>query len=81
MSHTLQSMLVADWEEFWDRAQALGERRVDVKDKKVKAHTSDEALASKGRQAGNWLADHWADQGAQACQLTEREVRPIMKKD
>eukprot|EP00973_Karenia_brevis_P048420 6719223-Karenia_brevis.AAC.1 len=26
IAHTLQSMLVADWGELWDRAQALRER-------------------------------------------------------
>eukprot|EP00973_Karenia_brevis_P013816 1874518-Karenia_brevis.AAC.1 len=26
MTHTLQSMLVADWEELWDRVQALRDR-------------------------------------------------------
>eukprot|EP00973_Karenia_brevis_P086733 12025915-Karenia_brevis.AAC.1 len=49
--------------------------------KKVKAHTTDEAIASKEQQAGNWLADSFADKGALACQLTDSEVRPIMKKD
>eukprot|EP00973_Karenia_brevis_P025369 3500978-Karenia_brevis.AAC.1 len=64
-------MLVSDWEELWDRVQALRDRGVGVHINKVKAHISDEHLASKEQQAGNWLADHWADQRAQACQLTE----------
>eukprot|EP00973_Karenia_brevis_P058683 8172861-Karenia_brevis.AAC.1 len=74
-------MLVTDWEELWDMALALRSRGVDGRIKNVKALTSDEALASKEQQAGNWLANKRADQGAQACQLTESEVRPIMKKD
>eukprot|EP00973_Karenia_brevis_P015180 2075411-Karenia_brevis.AAC.1 len=32
-------------------------------------------------QNGNWQADRFADLGAQACQLTEAETRPILKKD
>eukprot|EP00973_Karenia_brevis_P001678 228395-Karenia_brevis.AAC.1 len=49
--------------------------------KKVKAHTSDEAIATKEQQNGNWQADRFADMGAQACQLPEAEIRPILKKD
>eukprot|EP00973_Karenia_brevis_P052416 7282589-Karenia_brevis.AAC.1 len=49
--------------------------------RKVKAHTTDEALATKEQQNGNWQADRFADRGAQACQLTEAEIRPILKKD
>eukprot|EP00973_Karenia_brevis_P037639 5194239-Karenia_brevis.AAC.1 len=30
---------------------------------------------------GNWQADRFAEMGADACQLTESEIRPIMKKD
>eukprot|EP00973_Karenia_brevis_P041222 5703318-Karenia_brevis.AAC.1 len=46
-------VLVAGWEELWDRALALRSRGVEVKIKKVKAHTNDEALASTEQQAGN----------------------------
>eukprot|EP00973_Karenia_brevis_P013311 1808268-Karenia_brevis.AAC.1 len=74
-------MLVSNWEELWDRVQALDSRGTRLCIKKVKVHTSDDNIASKGQQAGNWLADHWADQGAQACHLTESEVRPIIRKD
>eukprot|EP00973_Karenia_brevis_P078637 10915413-Karenia_brevis.AAC.1 len=38
-------------------------------------------LASKEQQNGNGQADRFADLGAQACQLTESEIRFIMKKD
>eukprot|EP00973_Karenia_brevis_P061061 8490349-Karenia_brevis.AAC.1 len=42
--------------------------------KKVKAHATDEAVASKELQNGDWQADRPADIGAQACQLTEAET-------
>eukprot|EP00973_Karenia_brevis_P040671 5627251-Karenia_brevis.AAC.1 len=74
-------MLVTDWEEFWDRANALTARGITIQVKKVKAHTTDEALASKEQQIGNGLADRFADMGANTCQLTESERRPILKKD
>eukprot|EP00973_Karenia_brevis_P040737 5638123-Karenia_brevis.AAC.1 len=63
------------------RVQALYSRGINVHIKKVKAHTSDENVAAKEQQARNWLADHWADQGAQACQLTGSEIQPFLKKD
>eukprot|EP00973_Karenia_brevis_P051493 7149771-Karenia_brevis.AAC.1 len=81
VAHTLKSMLVIDWEEIWDRADAIIARGTRVEIKKVKAHTIDEALASKEQQAGNWLADSFADKGALACQLNEAETKPILKKD
>eukprot|EP00973_Karenia_brevis_P022661 3118924-Karenia_brevis.AAC.1 len=74
-------MLATDWEEIWEQAEAILNRGTIVRIKKVKAHTSDEALASKEVQNGNWQADRFADLGTQACQLTESEIRPIMKKD
>eukprot|EP00973_Karenia_brevis_P030087 4146907-Karenia_brevis.AAC.1 len=80
-THTMQSLLVTDWEEIWEQAEAILDRGTRVLIKKVKAHTSDEALASKELQNANWQADRFADLGAQACQLTESEVRPILKKD
>eukprot|EP00973_Karenia_brevis_P017295 2373034-Karenia_brevis.AAC.1 len=57
------------------------ERGTPVCIKKVKAHATDEAVASKELQNGNWQADRFADMGALACQLTEAETRPIQKKD
>eukprot|EP00973_Karenia_brevis_P000400 57406-Karenia_brevis.AAC.1 len=33
------------------------------------------------QQVGNWLADHFAVAGAQGCQLTASEIRPILRKD
>eukprot|EP00973_Karenia_brevis_P014182 1928854-Karenia_brevis.AAC.1 len=74
-------MLVTDWEEFWGRAHALTARRVTIQVKRVKAHTTDEALTSKEQQRGNGLADRFADMGASTCPLTENETRPILKKD
>eukprot|EP00973_Karenia_brevis_P003496 482852-Karenia_brevis.AAC.1 len=65
-SHTLQPLLVTDWEGFWEQADAIMERGTPVYIKEVKAHTSDEALASKELQNGNWQADRFADMGAQA---------------
>eukprot|EP00973_Karenia_brevis_P083299 11552081-Karenia_brevis.AAC.1 len=41
--HTLQSMLVKDWEDLWVQAEAITQRGISVFIKKVKAHTSDEA--------------------------------------
>eukprot|EP00973_Karenia_brevis_P026322 3630253-Karenia_brevis.AAC.1 len=72
-AHTLKSMLVTDWEEIWDKAEAIIARGTTVAIKKVKAHTTDEAIVSREQQAGNWLAISFADKGAQACQLTESE--------
>eukprot|EP00973_Karenia_brevis_P059645 8302210-Karenia_brevis.AAC.1 len=74
-------MLVTDWEDLWAQVDALRARNVPVRIKKVKAHTSDEALATKEQQDGNWQADKFADLGAQAAQLSEAEIRPILKKD
>eukprot|EP00973_Karenia_brevis_P091908 12409755-Karenia_brevis.AAC.1 len=34
MNHTLQSLLVADWEEFWDRVNALTARGTTIHMKK-----------------------------------------------
>eukprot|EP00973_Karenia_brevis_P062498 8689708-Karenia_brevis.AAC.1 len=62
-THTLQSMLVTDWEEIWEQAEAILERGTSVQIKNVKAHTSDEAQASKELQNGNWQADRLADLG------------------
>eukprot|EP00973_Karenia_brevis_P010187 1378979-Karenia_brevis.AAC.1 len=56
-THTLQSILVTDWEEVWEQAEAILDRGISVQIKKVKAHTSNEALASKELQNGNWQAD------------------------
>eukprot|EP00973_Karenia_brevis_P010303 1395966-Karenia_brevis.AAC.1 len=56
-------------------------RGTPVHIKKVKAHATDEAAESKELQNGNWQADRFAEIGAQACQLTESETRPILKKD
>eukprot|EP00973_Karenia_brevis_P004344 594161-Karenia_brevis.AAC.1 len=74
-------MLATDWEEIWEQAEAILDRGISVQIKKVKAHNSDEALACKELQNWNWQADRFADLGAEACQLTESEIRPIMKKD
>eukprot|EP00973_Karenia_brevis_P082721 11466761-Karenia_brevis.AAC.1 len=41
----------------------------------------DEALATREQQNGNWQAGRFAEMGAQACQLPEAEIRPILKKD
>eukprot|EP00973_Karenia_brevis_P086589 12006729-Karenia_brevis.AAC.1 len=60
-THTLQAMLATDWEEIWEQAEAILDRGTSVYVKKVKAHTSDQALASKGLQHGNWQADKFAD--------------------
>eukprot|EP00973_Karenia_brevis_P010860 1469462-Karenia_brevis.AAC.1 len=68
--HTLQSPLVTDWEDLWDQAEAISQRGTPIYIRKVKAHTSDEAVASREHQNGNWQADRFADMGAQACQLT-----------
>eukprot|EP00973_Karenia_brevis_P006196 844370-Karenia_brevis.AAC.1 len=38
-------------------------------------------MAAGEQQAGNWLADHFAYEGALECQLTDSEVQPIIKKD
>eukprot|EP00973_Karenia_brevis_P068550 9533545-Karenia_brevis.AAC.1 len=65
-THTLQSLLVTDWEEVWEQAEAILSRGTRVLVKKVKAHTTDEALASKELQNGNWQADRFVDLGAQA---------------
>eukprot|EP00973_Karenia_brevis_P085822 11904895-Karenia_brevis.AAC.1 len=72
-AHTLKSMLVTYWEEMWDKAEAIIARGTAVQIKKVKAHTTDEARASREQQAGNWLADSFADKGAQACQAHSKE--------
>eukprot|EP00973_Karenia_brevis_P010186 1378978-Karenia_brevis.AAC.1 len=56
-THTLQSLLVTDWEEIWEQAEAILDRGTSVQVKNVKAHTFDEALASKELQNGNWQAD------------------------
>eukprot|EP00973_Karenia_brevis_P008263 1117958-Karenia_brevis.AAC.1 len=45
-------MLVTDWEEFWVRTTALAARVVTTQVKKVKAHATDEAVASKEQQIG-----------------------------
>eukprot|EP00973_Karenia_brevis_P067253 9351833-Karenia_brevis.AAC.1 len=66
-------MLVTDWEEIWERAEAIIARGITINIKKVKAHTTDEATASKEQQAENQCADSFADKGALACQLTEFE--------
>eukprot|EP00973_Karenia_brevis_P042221 5845711-Karenia_brevis.AAC.1 len=42
-SHTLQSLLVTDWEDLWEQAEAIMERGTPVHIKKVKAHATDEA--------------------------------------
>eukprot|EP00973_Karenia_brevis_P060237 8381687-Karenia_brevis.AAC.1 len=34
-----------DWEEIWEQAEAILDRGIRVQIKKVKAHTSDKALA------------------------------------
>eukprot|EP00973_Karenia_brevis_P033401 4606558-Karenia_brevis.AAC.1 len=47
----------SDWDEIWDKAEAIIARGTTVQIKKVKAHTTDEAIASKGQQAWNWLVD------------------------
>eukprot|EP00973_Karenia_brevis_P032187 4437770-Karenia_brevis.AAC.1 len=73
-------MLVSDWGELWDRVEALNGRGTQVHVKRVKAHTSDVNVATVEQHAGNWLADHWADQRAQACQLTGSEIQPMLKK-
>eukprot|EP00973_Karenia_brevis_P086627 12012808-Karenia_brevis.AAC.1 len=79
---TPQPGMCTDWEDVWDRVDdALAERNVSVQVRKVKAHTSDQNIASYEQQAGNWLADHFADQGAYECQLKESEMRPILEKD
>eukprot|EP00973_Karenia_brevis_P028762 3965885-Karenia_brevis.AAC.1 len=80
-THTLQPMLATGWEEIWEQADAILDRGTRVQIKKVNAHTSDEALATKELQYWNWQADWFAEMGAEACQLTESEIRPIMKKD
>eukprot|EP00973_Karenia_brevis_P037554 5182083-Karenia_brevis.AAC.1 len=46
-AHTFKSMLVTDWEEIWDKAEAIIARGTTVQIKKVKAHTTDEAIARK----------------------------------
>eukprot|EP00973_Karenia_brevis_P010930 1481954-Karenia_brevis.AAC.1 len=74
-------MLATDWGEIWEQADAILDRGISVQVKKVKAHTSDEALASKEFENRNWQADTFAEMRADACQLTESEIRPIMKKD
>eukprot|EP00973_Karenia_brevis_P040733 5637511-Karenia_brevis.AAC.1 len=56
-AHTLKSMLVTDWEEIWEKAEAIIARGTTVQSKKVEAHATDEAIASKEQQAWNWLAD------------------------
>eukprot|EP00973_Karenia_brevis_P094120 12420860-Karenia_brevis.AAC.1 len=54
---TSQSVLCIDWEDFWNRVDALAERNIEVRLKKVKAYTSDTNIAATEQQAGNWLAD------------------------
>eukprot|EP00973_Karenia_brevis_P005556 757273-Karenia_brevis.AAC.1 len=71
-------MLVTDWEEFWDRANALTARGITIQVEKAKAHTTDEALANKEQQLGNGLTDRFANMGANTCQLTESETRPSL---
>eukprot|EP00973_Karenia_brevis_P015452 2113260-Karenia_brevis.AAC.1 len=44
--HTLQSPLVTDWEDLWEQAAAIVTRGCPFYLKKVKAHTSDETIAS-----------------------------------
>eukprot|EP00973_Karenia_brevis_P006178 841542-Karenia_brevis.AAC.1 len=56
-TNTLPSMLATDWEEIWEQAEAILNRGTSVQIKRVKAHTSDEALASKELENGNWQAD------------------------
>eukprot|EP00973_Karenia_brevis_P000577 82072-Karenia_brevis.AAC.1 len=63
------------------RAGSCAERGVGVEIQKIKAHTSDTGVASYEQQAANWRADHFADQAASRCNLSEREMRPILKKD
>eukprot|EP00973_Karenia_brevis_P041569 5751695-Karenia_brevis.AAC.1 len=52
---TLQYVLCTDWEELWDRIDALMARQTLGQIEKVKAHTFDEAIAAREQQAGNWL--------------------------
>eukprot|EP00973_Karenia_brevis_P086060 11934326-Karenia_brevis.AAC.1 len=49
-SPTPQFALVTDWEELWERAEAIIARCTTIHLTKVKAHTTDEALASKEQQ-------------------------------
>eukprot|EP00973_Karenia_brevis_P081875 11351775-Karenia_brevis.AAC.1 len=77
----LQSVLCTDWEELWDRADALANRGTSVHLQKVKSHTTDASIVAKQQQVGNWLANHVAKAGAQGCQLTASEIQPITKKD
>eukprot|EP00973_Karenia_brevis_P070315 9774513-Karenia_brevis.AAC.1 len=65
-SHTLQSLLVTDWEEIWVQAEAIVGRGTRLSIRKVEAHTTHEAQASKELQHRNWQADRFADVGAQA---------------
>eukprot|EP00973_Karenia_brevis_P065395 9085659-Karenia_brevis.AAC.1 len=55
--HTLQSLLVTDWEDLWEQADATVTRGCPILMKIVKAHTSDETIATKEQQHGNWQAD------------------------
>eukprot|EP00973_Karenia_brevis_P075618 10506342-Karenia_brevis.AAC.1 len=80
-TRTLKTLLVTGWEEIWDRAEAIITRGTTVAIKRVKAHTTDEAIASREQQAGKWLSDSFADKGAQALSANYRLVRPILKKD
>eukprot|EP00973_Karenia_brevis_P059057 8222505-Karenia_brevis.AAC.1 len=48
---------------IWDKAEAIIARGTAVEIKKVEAHTTDEAIASREQQAGNWLAESFADKG------------------
>eukprot|EP00973_Karenia_brevis_P057769 8036103-Karenia_brevis.AAC.1 len=75
---TLQSVLCTGWEDLWDRLDALTDRSIQVRVEKVMAHTSDDSIAAKEQQAGNGLADHFADKGA-ICQWTGSEVKPILR--
>eukprot|EP00973_Karenia_brevis_P059517 8286977-Karenia_brevis.AAC.1 len=56
---TLHSPLGADWEDLWDRADALTARGFDVVMGKVKAHETDTNVVYDEQQAGNWLADQF----------------------
>eukprot|EP00973_Karenia_brevis_P083600 11598409-Karenia_brevis.AAC.1 len=52
-----KSLLGTDWEDLWEQAEAIMGRGTSVHIKKVKAHATDEAVASKELQNGNWQTD------------------------